>query len=609
MLVLSLGIANALNYNVNVHVLPAESGNGVVGDDENFLVFGYVHASNKQLAVPSEDLNIKIFDSDGNIVATYTPNYVDNSNSNFAFDGYFYKELSISGEGSYVVRAEAGDSKDFDYVNVKTISDREVSVKLMDYAINGDQIKFGILVSNNDASAQRVTVALYGKNNFDTPTKFSVNVNSDSEVYVEKTYSLSDFGDGNFIVVAQAYVDGGSDVLYSSPSYLKVYSDNSDITPNRALVKIADVKLPQNTIFPGDILEGKVFIENDGATTAQYRFEYIVDNTVFNKGEIGFVEPGQTAVENFFAEVPNKESMNITFKVYNGYSEDSFTKVVLISQKTKQFFVGVNQMDYVVNGSGNVPVNLNIINTGTLEDSYTVDVLNWSSATVEKNPIKLAPNENETVNVLFNVPDDMRVGDYSATIEVCNTDSLCQDKEITIQVSKPESEQNVVFWNESQNETEFTSLSGVNYTFSVENIGNDIKDYTVEIVAPEGLNYTLNESAFSLGVNDSKNVSFTLTPTNETNFTATVKLISNGNEIFEKNVTLTYVESSTGLTGMFISSVNGAYTPGLIILSLIGLGALAYIVYLAINKYVWTEKVVSYNKNHPQQLTGYMRRY
>ena len=357
------------------------------------------------------------------------------------------------------------------------------------------------------------------------------------------------------------------------------------------------------------MIEGKVYIENKGTTTAQYRFEYTYDNQVFSKGDVGYVEPGQTAVENFFIQVPDKDSINVEFKVYNEYSTDTYTKSILISHKVRQFFVNLAKNVYTINESGNFTAELAIVNTGNLEDIYSINVSNWSNYKIESNSITLGPSESKIVKILFEVPSELRVGTYTSTITVCNVEDSCEEKEVEINLIKPEEEQSIVIWNESQDNITFTSPGDINYTFSVKNIGSVVKTYSIEINASEGLNYTIPEE-FNLGVDEERNVTFTLIPTNTSNYVAEVKLIANGEEIFTKELTLNYTsEESNGLTGMFISSVEGAYVPGLVILSLIGIGALIYITYYGLSKYIWTERVLAYNRQHPQQLTGYPKRY
>jgi hypothetical protein len=57
---------------------------------------------------------------------------------------------------------------------------------------------------------------------------------------------------------------------------------------------------------------------------------------------------------------------------------------------------------------------------------------------------------------------------------------------------------------------------------------------------------------------------------------------------------------------MFIGDIGGVYVPGLIALALIGTAFAVLTIYRELNKKVWTEKVISYQKK-PNTYWTYMK--
>ena len=596
---LTLGVVNALQYDINLNVLPVISGSGIGCEDSTILVFGHIKSLNDASAISPSDLQIKIVDSNGDVVATYKPDYVDFSSNKFVFDGYFYKKIPLS-EGDYVVSLRAGDSREFKFVNIKDNCDSDIEVIPLDYSIEGENINVGLSVKNLDSTNHDIKLVLVTDNGYSKSTHISVG--GDSSILTSVILPLSDVGDISLIGIFGYALDETN--LISEPKYIQISSGKSSETHLREMLEITNISLSKKIFFPGDLVEGKIYIKNTGTTTAQYRFKYVYDNVLYTKGEAGYIEPGETAVEPFFIEVPNTDLFNVTFKVYNEYSESELTKTFLVSHRFKDFFIDVKDKSFDIDESGNFTLNVTVYNTGTLDDTYTIDVSNWSYYEVKDNVITIPAGLSNVFTINFEVPEGLRVGGYLPQIKICNTDGKCVTKEITINVNVPEEKQSEITWNESQDNISFTGKENITYTIGIKNIGNSQKQYRIEIEAPEGLNYSISEESFSLGVDESKEINFTLVPNETEDYNATLRVYSNGEKIFERNLTLEYKESGI-LTGMFISNIGGPYVPGLVALAVIGILALVYAGYVGITRYIWTKKVLEYTRTHPQRLTGY----
>ena len=597
---MALSSVYAFQYDISLNALPATSSSSTATGCEgsNILVFGHLTSLDDSSAVLPEDLKIKVFDSDGDVVATYTPSYVDSSSNKFVFDGYFYEKIPLS-EGNYLVSISAGDSKQFKIVNVRDDCDNSLEVVPIDYSIQDENIVLGLSIKNLDSANHDVQVVLVGDNGY--TRSFYISVNGDSTVLTSETIPLSQIGD-NAIIGVQGFASDSANII-SEPNYIQISSGKSGETHLREMLEITNVSFSKKVFFPGDLIEGKLYIKNTGTTLAQYKFEYVYGNVLFSKGDTGYIEPGQTAVENFFIEVPKEDSFNVTFKVYNQYSEAVLTKTVLVSHKVKSFFVDLEKDTYDINESGSFTLNVTVYNTGTLDDVYTINVTNWSNYEIQENTLSVPAGLSKNFSINFIVPEGQRVGGYLPEITVCNTEANCITKELTINVAVPEEKQSEITWNDTQDNVTYSELNNISYTFGIKNIGNSDKQYRIEIDAPEGLNYSIDEENFTLGVDESKNINFTLIPTEAENYNATLRVYANGEEIFTKELALNHTGGM--FTGMFISNVGGPYVPGLVALAVIGILALVYVGYIGVTRYVWTKKVLEYTRTHPQRLTGY----
>ncbi len=622
MFLLIIGVAHALDYNIKMDVFPQHNDFDtiLVNEGEEFLVFGYIYVNNENNAISPSQLELVVIDTEGDVVDSYSLNYISkSSNNDFVFNGYFYKTIEIDDEGDYVVRIEAGDvSKEFEIVSVdNSVGDRDIKVNLLDYSINNDKIKIGILVENEDSADHDITIYFKGENNFENPKKFEVTVPAGESKTIEKEYALSAFGEDKFILVAQAYVDGSNvQELLSSPDYLEVNIKDDESVAFKESLEISDIVLSQITFFPGDVIEGKLYIKNHGTTLSQYRFEYVFDNFVFKKGDVGFVEPGQTAVENFFLEIPEKDSIEVTFRIYNENTEDEVIKTFLISQKTKYFFVTTNVTEQVINAGENSDLGVIIINTGNQRDVYTINVSDWDYYEIDEKGLVngllfLEPDEEFYLNIIFNIPKEIRVGTYNPKVTICNSEDKCYEKEVSLTVTKPESEQTEISWNNSQDEINYTTLQEFNYTFTIKNIGAAEKDYKIEIGTPNGTNYTIDENEFTLDVDEEKEIIFTIIPNETKDYEINLTVYAENEIIFEKEIKLNYVGTTGGLifTGMFAFGPGEVYLPALVALAIIGAVISLYLLYFNIKKKVWTEKVLAYNQTHPQKLTRYPQNY
>jgi hypothetical protein len=595
----TLSAVYAIQYDINLNVAPFGG-----TSDKAFLVFGHISSKDDSRAILSSDLKIEIVNPDGDVIYSTTPSYVDLSSGTFVFNGYFYKIINIYNPGDYIVRVVAGDSKEFKLIHVDDMDvDKKVGIKIVDYAVDTEgNIKIGFNIQNKDSLSHDIRVTLVSDNG--GMTYLDTSVGGDSEILVDKTYSVSTLGDNKFLLVAvaQALDEEGLEYM-SNPSYVNVNVCNASEVHNRDLINITGIEFSRNTFFPGDLVVGEVKLKNIGTTAVQYKFEYMYNNQLYVKSSTGFIQPGETAIERVYIDVPNTSQFNLTLKVFNSNFETTVVKNILVSQRTKQFFIALPEKIYSVNSSGNVTLNVEVYNTGNLKDTYFVNVTNWSNYEIKNSTFVLSPGEEGNVSILFVAPQHMRVGGYHPHITVRNIDGSCKSKQVEIDIIKSESEQTIVVWNDSQDYRRYIRTNtNLTYTFSIKNIGNVEKTYDIEINAPEGVNYSI-DTPITLGVDEERNISFNITPIVAGDYNITLNITTNGEEVFSKEFSIS--QQVTTFTGMFVSGISGAYVPGLIILALLGVATLGYFGYVGLTRYIWTKKVLDYTRSHPKRLTGY----
>lgn len=362
-------------------------------------------------------------------------------------------------------------------------------------------------------------------------------------------------------------------------------------------LKIEDVYLLKDKIFPGDVVEGIVEIKSNYLT--QYFFEYTFNNEVYKKGDTGIIYPNETAKEKFFIEVPNESLIKVKFKVYNGTHKDEFTKIFLISKKYKSFLLKLNQSEFFVEDK-NFSFKITVINVGNQKDWYKINVKGWEDFEIREKLLLIEAGNISDSEIKFTIPKDLRVGEYKSIVEVCNSEGKCKQKSIFFTVIRPEIEQTEIFWNDSKNEIVYSRPLNITYQLIVKNIGKEDKNYNLKINLSEGLNSSIEELQFTLKVDEIKEINFTLIPTIEKDHYAKIKIFVNGEEIFYKNITLKY---KPVFAGFFLYEAKEIYYPGLIFLSIIGAFSLIYFIYSKIKKRIWIRGILEYTRKHPKDLT------
>ena len=606
--ILALSIANASVYDIKMDIYPSNPENDelVLNEDEEFLVFGYIYINDDTQALKTSELKIQVLDDEGNLVATYSPTYIGPSDD-YVFDGYFYKTIDISDEGEYVVRVKIGDlAKEFKVVKVEDMGDKELQLNLLDYSINNNILKIGIRIENKDTQNHEVKIYLKGEKNFENPETVKIEVPANDVKTKEVELPVDEFGESNFLIAAQAYSDG----LISNPSYLSVSGLKEDKTYHKEDIEIVDVSLEKSTIFPGEIVEGTALIKNKGTSLVQYQFEYIYDNNVFKKGHTSYVQPGETKEEKFLLEIPDKSNIEVTFKAYNELTYYELKKSFIISQREKNFLFSINKYNDEINAGESKEYKIKIYNIGNMDDVYKISTNGWKHVKINSTLVSLNASKSIEIPLILTVPNETRVGGYQLNVTVCNTENKCVAKTLNFNVLKPEEEQVLISW-DIQPEVNFSNLEPIEFKFNITNIGAEQKTYTIEIVPEAGLNYTMENETITLDVDETKEITFNLIPTNETNYTAFVVISVNGEDVFTKEITLTYKEEENefGITGMFITEVKDVYVPGLIALAIIGIAVLIYFGYKHFSQIVWREKVLEYTRKHPQDLTRYRNTY
>jgi len=603
-LVMTLTVANA-SVNVKMDIYPS---NDVVDNGESFLVFGYIYGDEK---VYADDLNLKVYDDNGDVVDTYEPTFVPRYGDEPSSIGYFYRTISISPTGEYDIRLKIdGVTKATDDVKVKNLGERQVDVMLADSQVYGNEIRFEVRVTNNDDYSHDVKVYIKGDNNWNSPKTFTVDVDAGDTEYVTKRYPVSDFGEGNFIVACQAKADDSDYEAYSAAdydfveAYVSDYVNDNDYTYNYYYpsygygnLAITDIELSQSIFYAGDVIDGYAYIKNVGSQESQYRFEYIIDNQLFKNGDVGYVQGYYTKTETFSFEVPDTDIFTITTKVISGSQTVTKQKVFMVSERMKSFRLypesPVKTMEAGTEGS----LILNIRNVGNEPDTYQLDVDGWEYYTANTT-MSLEPGKSGNFTIAFKVSNETYADTYPVVLSVCNTNNACKTKDIELVVTKPESAQSEVIWDGNLTHQFFEENETLTYAFTITNLENNDKGYVIALDSTA--DYTIENTNITVAPGETKQVEFTISPADDQNQTALLAVYSAGNKIFEKELALEYTTDKeaalSGMTGMFFGFTGGIYLPGLVALAVIGAGTLVYMVQAWVRKLVWTEQVISYNK-------------
>ena len=606
--VIALGIlAPALAIDVKMDVFPYSDS---VNPGDNFLVFGYIYSDDE---IGDSDIKLKIYNGTGDLVKTEIPE-VELINADNSNNAYFYQMMGLSEIGQYDIKLKIdGNTEETANLDIGLTSSDVITITNTGYSINGDEITFDIGIKNTDTHDHDVTIYLKGENNFGSPTKLQIDVNAGDVEDVEKTYSLSDFGDGNFVVGIQAKTD---DDDYSDPSYLIVYiengnSDNSDenqtdTSDYYGSLSITDVELSNDILYPGDVTDAYVTVKNSNNKETQFKLEYRVNNQLFRSGDVAYVQPNSKITVSVPVEVPDAEQIDFYVKVSNPSYSDTDSKVFLVLSTVKYFVISTENDSLYVELENKTSTYFDVRNRGNEEDTYKIDILGWDNYATNDTVI-IGANKTKRINLTLDIASETPAKTYPIIIDVCNSEDSCKSKTVNLVISKSANQETSVNWSKSFEHVKFNSADKpITYVFNITNEVNQEKDYRIVIHANENLTTDILENTFSLGLNEYKTIEFNLTPKNKENNTAELTIYAEDSKVLEKELLIEYDEHYSGITGMFIGDIGGVYVPGLIALALIGTAFAVLTIYRELNKKVWTEKVISYQKK-PNTYWTYMK--
>lgn len=580
-LCLVISLAYAENYDASIQVYPT----GIVSSTEEIIIFGDIDSLDSTTGVYSTDIRLEVENENTNsLINTYAPDYISTfERTSYLEDGFFFKKMTI-GAGDYLLRLRIeGITEAIRSFDVNSYS-RLAKLRLLDYTVYQDMITVKFSLENLDSSSHSYTVSFVDAK-LNSPTTYSVSVNAYSTSTFEREFDLDEFEMGNFILVAQAKESSGSETLSSNADYIIVY--NSDKYSSGRNLVITNLTAPSQ-LYTGDIAYMTTWVKNYGDKEASYRFEYVINNQLFRNGDVSYVQPGHTNAEKFFLEVPEGSLLYITVRAVTEDNAIERSSSYLVSTRTKQYTYALSDYSDNVFAGSSLTFNATIANTGNQNDSYRIKIIDWQDYNLDKESFLLQPNRFGSFKITLNTSKDMQIGEYPVLVNICNSADLCANKTFIMHIIKAEKDQNIVLFDLSQVNKTFTENGSVSYNITVKNIGVAEKNYAV------GFEPELSPKIiFSVVPYDTKTVTFTLTPKNNTDQTVRVYLSAENTTIFTQDLNLAYREGGL-LTGMFINIGKG-YTPGLIILAVIGAAVLVYLVYGYFSNKAWLNKVDSFN--------------
>lgn len=614
-LIAALAVASVYAANVKMDVYPS---NNAAEPNEDFVVFGYVYDS---ASIDDSNIKLKVYDDDGNLIDSYTPRFHTLSGNEPSREGYFYSSIDINSYGDYDLKLKIdGTTEASQSISIESMNDREVKINDFDAYISGNNIVFNIEVENRDNDDHEVKIYLQGENNFKSPKTFTIDLDAGEKEDVRKTYSVSEFGNHDFMVVAQAKTDSGSKESYSTAKYVFLEADysydyydyNYDYTYSEPVyynypaygygnLVITDIKLDTAVFYPGDIVEGKVYITNVGSHESQYRFEYVYGNTAYKMGDVGYVMPKETDVQDIVIEIPDAETLKLTAKVISGVTETE-ERTYLVSQKIKYFSPVLSQNELYVDAGENAAVNITLKNRGNEDDTYSIDVNGWDFYKVQTSAFVKAGSQ-ETVELVFEVPESSKVGKYPIVLDIVNSNGVHRSETVQLAVIKSEAEQSGVVFEDKIENHYFEEGETISYALTVTNKELDDKDYFVEVDA-DNADVAIEPESFKLEYEGSRQVEISVTPAENKDHNVDIKVYANGERIFKNAVPIEYTENKqrqiSGLTGFAIWE-GQPWMPGIYMLALIGLISLGYMGYRFVNEKKKTEQIVKYNVQKPIQ--------
>lgn len=378
--------------------------------------------------------------------------------------------------------------------------------------------------------------------------------------------------------------------------------------------RIINFELDRNIFFPGEVVEGTISIENRKDETQQYQLELIYNNKVFVQGTPRFLYSRQTAEQNFFLEVPDKESVWVTFRVYNEDYSTSIRRNILISSKRRTFSFNLDKNIEVLRPGETETFNVELYNKGTLDDTYSVKIENWEHFEIDEEFIKVEYYSSDRFSFDVFVPEDIRVGQYEIDLVICNIEDNCKTEIIELRIIRPEREQSIIEFDETIFERKFSRTGEkIEFNISVQNIGDAEKRYTIFIEKEEtegDLAIRFNEPEFVLDVDVSKEIVFELTPLERTDYTVYLVINSEGSRIYREKIELKHEAGFSAISGMFFSEdAGGLGGTGLILSFVLIIGIGGYLLFRYMQTNIWKEKAVDYTEKHPRKLTNHNTNY
>ncbi len=374
--------------------------------------------------------------------------------------------------------------------------------------------------------------------------------------------------------------------------------------------RITNFELDRAVFFPGEVVEGTISIENRRSETQQYQLELIYNNRVFVQGTPRFIYSRQTAEQNFFLEVPDKESIWVTFRVYNEDYSTSIRRNILISSRKRNFSFNLDKTIEVLKPGEVETFNVELFNRGTLDDTYSIKIENWEHFEIDEEFIKVDYYSSDRFSFDIFVPEDIRVGKYEIDLIICNIEDNCKTETIEIRITRPEKEQSIIEFDENIFERKFSKIDEkIEFNMSIQNIGDAEKRYTIFIEKEEiesDLIIRFEESDFILDVDESKEIFFELIPKEPTDYNVYLVINSEGSRIYREKIELKHETRLGSISGMFFSEdAGGLGGTGLIISFVLILGIGGYFLFRYMQTNIWKEKAVDYTEKHPRKLTNH----
>ncbi len=594
----------------------------IIGSNST-LIFGYVNYSNPV------SLNVNIIDGSGNVYFDGSPEFSSDYDTNEVMSGAFYKELKLD-SGNYIAILNVdGESftKEFKvnsfstfvypkivgifqneekttvYVNVTNKGKSNFDGYLTLYFRNGIE-KYGISVDANtsrlfefkidtDRFGKNTLLVAYVDGNFDYKLFKSsvINLSKDFEVEIgsislqrgtSKDFSfkiknldnytlnldinydsnLEVYGDNQVSVPPKSEVEVPFSVSvprdFNDTPYLKITVGGKEKEVNVEVLPAQGFEVNVNKVVghPGKLIETYAIVKNVGDLKEDVQFSY----EVFGKDYVYpfkiTLDPNEKYEFPVYIQIPSNQTTDFELNIYvNGNKYQSYVEV---EPYVKTFEASLNQTEFYLMAGNSAKAKIKIMNTGNVRDVYKIKVIGWDYYLIEKNKIDLNPGQSKTIEIEIKSFNDTKIGNYNFNVEVC--DEVCKNVSAYLTIDKPEAEKSkVTFY--GKDEVKFTNNKTINYTIYLKNEDIKEKEYLIEFG-----NFTHKE--ISLMPNESKNISFSISPQRAENYKFNVSVYAQGTKIWSKELKLDYVGNK--ITGAFILVPREVSMIGLILLAIVG---------------------------------------